>query len=442
MKRNIQPKFIIKIFLVVFIVSACHNIPGDEMKSPVKISTELSFKPTAPEDLPPTWTPDVTPTLRRWPTITPEPTNTPRPTPLPTEPVDMVINDLSGEEPLAIKSQLAYASYHGDQYDIYLLTEGNPEPELFIHSPQNDIFPTWSPDGKSLAYLRAGPDPQAFWQEPETDLYLVQNLVQTNLTENLDLFIPELVWSPNSYYIAFTGSEKDPPPLTDASLDIYIANVDTKEATRIINTSGVGCQSLSWSPDNLELVSRCRGSMVSGLAIDNRSGENTWFTDFIPAYLSQWLPSGETIMVYNMGGRLVSIDAEYMRQRDDQTYPNTINWNDQLMSLGYQDKAVRAMKWYSGDDNLFMLQSDDMIQVVDLNQGEVISILSQFRSATGDDWDLTGQLTWGPQGEQIAFSFFDGNDAEIGIVNIRTLRFSKLTDNTVDDLMPSWKPLP
>ena len=439
---------IINTIILLFILTACQSNPGSETEFPSQASIESNLKPTTLEELPLTWTPDVTPTLQRWPTNTPEPTNSPKPTLLSTDPVDMVIADLSGGDPPAIKSQLAYASYNGDQLDIYLLTEGKPEPELFIHSPQDDIYATWSPDGKSLVYLRAGPDPHAFWQEPETDLYLVQNLVHTNLTANLNLSIPELVWSPNGNYIAFSGLEKDPPALKDASLDIYIANVDTKEATRIVNASGVGCRSLSWAPDSWELVSACRGNMVWGLLIDNRSGDNSFFTDFIPAEITAWMPSGDTIMSFTAMGSLRSIPAEYMRQRDDQTHPESIDWSERLVPLGYQSKGVWAMLWYPGDDNLFMIQSNDLIQVVDLNRGKVVSILGQFRGPPGEVWDFqpywdfTGQVTWGPEGEQIAFTFFDGNDAEIGIVNIRTLTFSRITDNMVDDLMPSWKPLP
>jgi WD40 repeat protein len=440
LKRNIQVKFIIIILLVVLSLMSCSGIPGSQSRLPSATTLDSTQEPTVLAELPIPWTPDITPTLRRWPTNTPIPTRTPRPTPLPTNPVDIVIDELSGGNPSAIKSQLAYASYVDDQLDIFLISDGNLIPEPFIQSPLADIYPNWSPDGKSLAYLRAEPDPEAFWWKPKTDLYLVQNLVQTNLSSNLDLFIPELAWSPNSNYIAFTGSEQDPPPLKDASLDIYIANVDTKESTRIVNASGVGCSSPSWAPDNWELISSCRGSMVSGLLINDRSGENAWFTDFIAARLSHWLPSGETILVYNMGGRLVSIDAEYLRQRDDQTYPETIDWDTKLKKLGYQIKPIRAMKWYPKDDNLFILQSDDLIQVVDLNQGEVISILGQFSSSSGNEWDVTGQVTWGPDGEQIAFAFFDGNDIEIGIVNIRDLTFSRITNNSIDDLMPSWKP--
>jgi hypothetical protein len=137
-----------------------------------------------------------------------------------------------------------------------------------------------------------------------------------------------------------------------------------------------------------------------------------------------------------------------MRQRDNQTYPESIDWDQRLAPLGYQHKAVRAMKWYPQDDHLFLIQSDDLIQVVDLNRRNVVSILGQFSDPGGEDWefrpywDFTGQVTWGPDGEQIAFAYFDGYDAEIGIVNIRTKVFSKVTDNLVDDLMPSWKPKP
>jgi WD40 repeat protein len=357
-----------------------------------------------------------------------------------------VLTQLPGWGQPEIKTQLAYVSDIHDQMDIFLLSDQDQEPELFIYSHSDDIYPTWSSDGKSLAYLRADADPQAYWIEPQTDLYLVQNLVQSNLTANLDLFIRELVWSPNGFYISFAGSEKDPPPLEEASVDIYIAKTNSRQVTRIVDAGGVGCHSLSWAPDNLELVSACRGNIVTGLLIEERSGSNAWFTDIIPAEEVAWLPSGEKIMVYTTFGRLVSISAEYMRQREEQNDKEWTDWGERLQLFGYQEKAVEVMKWYPGDDNLFMIQSDDLIQVVDLNRGEVISILGQFRGPAGEHGefppysDLTGQISWGPEGEQIAFAFFDGNDAEIGIVNIRTKEFFKITDNLVEDLMPAWRP--
>ena len=61
-------------------------------------------------------------------------------------------------------------------------------------------------------------------------------------------------------------------------------------------------------------------------------------------------------------------------------------------------------------------------------------------SVQGDFAGLDGQLSWGPEGYQLAFAYFDGHDTEIGVVDFYRSSFYQLTDNDVDDLMPAWQP--
>jgi Tol biopolymer transport system component len=333
-----------------------------------------------------------------------------------------------------IKSKLVYAGYINDQLEILSLSEGSSDPELVIQSTLDDIFPIWSPDGKSLAFLRTGSFSTFHLRDPKTDLYLLLDQTLINFTVEMNLFISEMVWSPNSKYIAFSAHDKEPEPLEDDSLNIYIVDINTRQIAKITDTSGVGCRSISWSPDSRELVSACRGGMVSGLIITNRDGSNLWFTELWAVDGVEWLPSGNSLSFTGGWDPLGSLRAEYMRQRGAQEDNGYFSWYERLESLDFQQKPIHAFGWFPADDNLFLIQSEDLIQIVDLSQQQVISIL-------GDYHDLEGQFTWGPDGQQIAFAYFDGHDAEIGILNLKTLLFSKLTDNLVDDLMPSWQPL-
>ena len=48
---------------------------------------------------------------------------------------------------------------------------------------------------------------------------------------------------------------------------------------------------------------------------------------------------------------------------------------EQLGELDYQEKPVEAFGWHPQDDNIFLVQSEDLIQIVDLKANEVMERL-------------------------------------------------------------------
>ncbi|MCF8364584.1 MAG: PDZ domain-containing protein [Bacteroidales bacterium] len=112
------------------------------------------------------------------------------------------------------------------------------------NSGARDRFATWSPDGKSIAYLSD--------ESGEYQIYLVNpkgNSVAEKLTDFKDGFRHTLKWSPDSKNIAFT----------DQTLTLYILNVDSKKITKVdkANFENVDVSltlkpiyDFSWSPDS------------------------------------------------------------------------------------------------------------------------------------------------------------------------------------------------
>jgi Tol biopolymer transport system component len=91
---------------------------------------------------------------------------------------------------------------------------------------------------------------------------------------------------------------------------------------------------------------------------------------------------------------------------------------------------------YAYTDELYsksIIQSSDLIQIIDQRIDKLVAVQGDFSG-------LDGQISWGPQGNQVAFAYFDGNDTEIGVVDFTRSSFYQLTNNEVDDLMPAWQP--
>jgi hypothetical protein len=117
--------------------------------------------------IPPTSTPShtlapPTPTA----TVSPSTTPTPPPPPVPTETLSPTIRPTpisSTETPIPpLQGKIGYADYDmaNETYHIYLLDLSNPTPVKLI---ENAAEPSFSPDGKQIAYRSYAPDRRGLW---------------------------------------------------------------------------------------------------------------------------------------------------------------------------------------------------------------------------------------------------------------------------------------
>lgn len=251
------------------------------------------------------------------------------------------------------------------------------------------------------------------------------------------MYIHNPVWDPAGLRIAFTGQELDASGYADSGKNIYQVDVITGSIIPLTDSSPgtPGCSSPSWSPGGDELVFVCRGGMAAGLVISRPDGSDTWFYEAGQVDAVTWLPAGDNLAFRGAWHPLGVIDVAFMRSRDPEGNPNYRNLYAILESLPFQEKPIIAYAWSPTRDDLFLVQSSDLIQVVDLSQQEVLSIQGDFKG-------LEGQFSWGPETKQIAFAFSDGDDAEIGTVHLEQKTFTRVTANDTDDLMPAWQPGP
>jgi TolB protein len=132
----------------------------------------------------------------------------------------------------------ATLSFTGDQ-EIYLLTGKGKIIKRLTKSWGSDVSPTWSPDGKRIAFVsnRAG-NPQIYVKDLESgrvDRFTYQGRYNTQPS-----------WSPKGDRIAYSAME-------GGRNDIYVAGFDGRPPAQLTSDTGNN-ESPSWSPDGSMIV--------------------------------------------------------------------------------------------------------------------------------------------------------------------------------------------
>jgi Tol biopolymer transport system component len=161
---------------------------------------------------------------------------------------------------------------------------GKPIQLTPLAPPVEDRFPCWSPDGKTIAFLR-WMDPSD-WSTTKVCIVPAQGGQVREITANIDkVAISSIAWSPDGRLIAFysrDGAVKVIPPEGGAS--------------RVIAQGALASwdQSLSWSPDGDRLAYVDKSWKVMTVPIDGRENPKTVDIDLENARFTQvvWSPDG------------------------------------------------------------------------------------------------------------------------------------------------------
>ncbi len=150
---------------------------------------------------------------------------------------DLIYEELTGE-PGAFTTRIAYvvASRTADslQYALQIADVDGYGPQTVLTSPEPIMSPSWSPDGKRLAYVS--------FENRRSEIYL--QVVDTGQREKIASFsgingAPS--WSPDGRRLALTLSRSGSP-------DIYVMDLASKRLTQITRNFAIDTEP-TWAPD-------------------------------------------------------------------------------------------------------------------------------------------------------------------------------------------------
>ncbi len=150
--------------------------------------------------------------------------------------------------------KIAFQTTRHGKEEIYVMNSDGINETRLTNNPALDICLSWSPDGKKIAFAsKRDGNSEIFYGNCEIYVMNADGSNQTRLTNNPS-FDMAPSWSPDGKKIAFYSLRNDVPPEKDArqwwyelNAEIYVMNVDGSEQKNITNNPAYDGYP-SWSP--------------------------------------------------------------------------------------------------------------------------------------------------------------------------------------------------
>ena len=199
------------------------------------------------------------------------------------------------------QAQITFASDRDGNYEIYVMDADGKNQHRLTNNRHDDWDPSWSPDGKRIAFTSSETGIGAFLHtqivmEGRPQIYVMDangNNPRRLSNNNFAEWHPS--WSPDGKRIAFTSSSDR--PTADGYWDIYVMDADGNNPRNLTNHPRGDWQP-SWSPDSQRIAfvsSRdAFGWCIYVMDADGRNQQR--LTDDSHAdYSPAWSPDGEHI---------------------------------------------------------------------------------------------------------------------------------------------------
>ena len=148
--------------------------------------------------------------------------------------------------------RLAYGDDRDGHYNLYLYDFVSHDERKLTSGNENDVAAVWSPDGKSLAYVRGGNELHVVVPDSKTgksDLPVDRIVARAPLDRTPFLSERAIVWSPDSKWIAYATREG-----SKLFANVYLVSAAGGDSHPVSFLSNTNADALAWSPDGAFLL--------------------------------------------------------------------------------------------------------------------------------------------------------------------------------------------
>lgn len=237
------------------------------------------------------------------------------------------------------------------------------------------FLPSWSPDGKYIAYLGIASEISTNDSPAEdTQLYIISSLggVAKCLTRSLDRRVEQISWDPSSAYIYFTAGDA-------GSTILYRLSILSGEVESIISTQGkVTEYSISSDGKKIIYVHTDTTHVSDGFIYDVENRTKIQLTHFSEALLNECtLQPAETFWYKSFDGT------------------NVQGWVIKPYNFAHQNKYPLILVIHGGPHNMFGYEFEDRVQLLSANGYGVLFINPRGSNGYGQQFSNGCMKAWG-----------------------------------------------
>jgi Tol biopolymer transport system component len=341
----------------------------------------------------------------------------------------------------------------GESYRIAFISEWEGDPEVYVMDPHGehlqrltddpgqDSYPTWSPDGRQLAYIHLGDnnDDGEISLEDGTLLRVldIENGKGRTLASFSGLAFA-LHWAPQGDRLLLgvvedTDGNGELEPGADHGV-LRAISVASGQAV-ILTSDAVPFYQISWSPGAEQVAFAAGPQPFSLCTVNSHGGKPQYLIEGIGQALA-WAPDGQRVTyarTSSMGTELVTISAE----PSSEASPVPTALTDKPLPA----YLIARIVWSPQGDKLAYVaggtQGPKDIFILDVAQGTAAELSTHING------DVGGMSpTWSPDGKHLAFSAQEGDEKSVSDIYIATVGggVNRLRVGTGDSYLSAWRP--